>query len=149
MTVTPDTLRAVFTEFADKTAFPDPFVQFWLTNSAGFVNEARWGDQTDFGITLRTCHFMAMNAQPSALGAKGKPGQVKGLLTNKSVDGVTAAYDVSSVTIKDAGHWNMTKYGIQFRDLLRMMGAGPVEIGFDQASLVSASAWPGVLPSPF
>lgn len=141
---TPDQLRALFPEFESGT-YPDSMVQQWLTVGAGFVNASRWGDQTDFGVILYACHWLTLSKRQRDAASMGlAPGQNSGLLTSKSVDGVSAGYDASSVTIEGANHFNLTVYGVQFKDLARMFGVGVLQVGAEDGRSGSM-AWPGVI----
>ena len=51
-----------------------------------------------------------------------------GVLTSKSVDKVSASYDVSGVIDPDAGFWNNTGYGREFYWWWSMSGAGGRQI---------------------
>lgn len=141
--------RTDFAVFADSCVYPDPMVLFWLAVADKVLNADRWNDMRVTAIELFVAHQVAIGAN-DLLAAKRNaiPGMVQGVLTSESVDKVSAAYDASSVTYKDAGFWNMTSYGIQLWYLIQMFGAGPVMIGMgtDSAygSFTSASgAWPG------
>jgi hypothetical protein len=148
MTVTATSLRTVFPEFGDTAKYPDTLLNTWLGVAVGFVNAAKWGDQTDFGVMLWTCHRVTMAARAATAATAGKvPGQFSGILTSKGADGISAGYDASSVTLEGRGHWNMTTYGLQFSELSNLMGAGPVQVGVDDSAGVGS--WFGVVNPPF
>ncbi len=147
MAVTTASLRATFPVFADVTKYPEIQVQFWLTHATGFVNAEKWGDQADYGVMLFTCHMLSVSGTQTA-NSRGRAGAVPGILTSKSVDGVSASYDVSSAMLEGAGHWNLSTFGLQFRDLSRLMGHGPVQVGVDTYANAQA-AWNGVIYPPF
>ncbi|RQR87721.1 MULTISPECIES: DUF4054 domain-containing protein [unclassified Burkholderia] len=129
MSVTAAQLRTDFPEFSDPTKYPDPLVNMWLTVANSLVNASRWAELTNLGVELVTCHHLAISARDELSSAAGGiPGEVKGATSAKSVDKVSASYDTSSVTLADAGFWNMTSYGIRFLGLARMMGAGGLQI---------------------
>jgi hypothetical protein len=53
------------------------------------------------------------------------PGKgVGGIVTNKSVDGVSVSYDTNSITLDGAGNYNSTKYGREFWQLAMIVGMG-------------------------
>lgn len=144
MTVTVQTFRAAFPEFGGATtsSYPDPEVQFWLDLSAKLLDQTRWADLYDFGQQLFMAHNLALGFTSKADSASGlAPGQVKGAVTAASVDKVSYSRDASSVMLPDAGHWNLTTYGIRYKQLVRMVGAGPYQVG--QGDPVSVSAWTG------
>lgn len=148
MAATPATLRAMFPEFASPAQYPDTLLQTWLGVSVKFVNADRWGDSTDLGVMLAACHRVALAKRAQKGGAGGAaPGANTGLLVSKSADGISASYDASAVTLAGAGHWNLTTYGLQYKELANLMGAGPVQVGVDDGS--HSGAWPGVIQPPF
>lgn len=132
MTATVETFREDFPEFGTSPgtgAYTDARITFWLEIAALMLNLCRWGTLIDHGTELFVAHHLAMdNANQRAAAAGGSIGQTTGPLNNKSVDKVAAGYSTGEVTLENAGHWNMTTYGIQFFQLMRMMGAGPIQI---------------------
>ena len=86
-----------------------------------FVNTQRFKSMSDQALALYTAHMLKL-AQLE--------GEVKGILTDKEVDGVQGSYDVTSVIIKDGNHYNKTFYGIQYLQLAKMVGSGPIQINF-------------------
>jgi len=143
MPVTPASLRALYPEFA-VGAYPDAVIMPWIPIAERFVAVDRWGTLSDLGVTLWICHQITLSRQAAKQAAFGAiPGQTKGIVTSKSVDGVSVSSDVSSATESDAGHWNLTVYGTQFYRLLRMMGAGGIYLGAPDGS------GPGSPTAPF
>jgi hypothetical protein len=41
---------------------------------------------------------------------------------------VTQAYDTTAGIVPEAGHWNLTTYGMRFIQLVLMFGAGPIQV---------------------
>lgn len=127
--VTVERFRVDYPEFGDTTRFPDAAVERQLRMAASTLSEQVWGEQWADGIELRTAHYLTLGARNAALtAAGGLAGTVAGLMTSKQVDKVSASYDVSATTIQGAGFWNTTAYGVQFYQLLLMMGAGPIQV---------------------
>lgn len=127
--MTPAEFREAFPEFADTTKYPDSQVEFWMTVAVSLVNPERWGVLTDNGIALVTAHHLVIANQDQAVSSAGAtPGEVKGATASKSVDKVSVGYDTKSVTIDDAGFWNMSKYGIRYITLAKMFGAGGLQL---------------------
>jgi len=131
MTVTAASFRATFPVFASTTTYPDPQVQLWLSVAVQQVNAERWGTLTDMGVSLYVAHQLVLEQKASMGASSGAPGSTVGILSSKSVDGVSASYDVSASTEKDAGHWNLTTYGTRYWRFSKMMGAGPMQIGYN------------------
>lgn len=123
------TFRQDFPEFASTTDYPDAQVQFWLGVGGKLLRADRWFDLLDQGLELFTAHHLAIQAKDKKTSvAGGIPGAVQGQQTSKSVDKVSVSYDTSKVSYEDAGFWNMTSYGIQYWNLLMMVGAGGVQL---------------------
>lgn len=148
--VTPASLRARFPEFSNEEKYPDLMVQFWLDIAVKFVNESRWGDLTEHGVSLYAAHQLVLAQRAGGMSTRNgiAGGGRVGIQASKSIDGVSVSYDVSSVTMERGGHFNMTTYGLQFVHMSRMLGAGPVHVGADTMLTGSTSAWPGVLQFP-
>lgn len=121
--------------FADANDFPSYQFNFYLKLGKKLLPESRWGNPNDpdslidFGLTLFIAHYLTLfkrGMDASSIG--GDAGKVVGNETSKSVDSVSKSMDVSGVLITDAGHWNMTTFGIQFYELMMMAGAGGIQL---------------------
>lgn len=121
--------RQDFPEFADATKYPDSAVNFWLSIAIKTLPEDRWCDYLNMGLELFVAHNLTLAAQSQAVASVGgAPGQVKGPLSSKAVDKVSAGYDSGAVTLTDGGFFNLTTYGIQFLQLARMVGSGGIQL---------------------
>ncbi len=130
MTLSPAQLQTDLPEFADSDAYPDAVLSTWLTVASNLVNDDRWGNLAQIGTELCAAHFIVLATRDQAAASKNtEPGKVTGPQTSKAVGDVSASYDVSSVTMADGGFWNQTNYGIRFRSLARLMGAGGMQLG--------------------
>lgn len=147
---TPADLRAAFPEFVDPP-YTDATINYWLGIATKMVNVDRWGELYAHGVLLFTAHMLALarRSQVSVAGANGIPGIVTGVLSSKSADGLSASYDVSSITEENAGHWNLTMYGLQYIRAARMMGAGPIHIGLPKPDDFQGGYFPGVIMPVF
>lgn len=121
--------RADFPEFADATKYPDSAVNLWLSLGLKTLAPDRWCDYLDVGLELFIAHniTLAANNQLAEM-VGGTAGQVKGPLTSKSVDKVSAGYDTGAVALDGGGFFNLTTYGIQFLQLARMVGTGGIQL---------------------
>lgn len=122
------TFRTNFPEFADTTVYTNAQVNFWLSVAVSLVNADRWYDLYDQGVQLCLAHHLVLavrNVKTTANG--GMPGTVQGVQTAKAVDKVSVSYDASKIQNDDAGFWNMTAYGIQYWNLVQMVGAGGIQ----------------------
>jgi hypothetical protein len=126
------TFRAMFPEFTDLGAYPDLAITAYANLAKARLDERRWGEMLDYGISLYVAHFMALARKEAIARSSGKgnvaPGAMGGLVTSKSVDKVSVSYDVSTVLMKDAGQWNLTRYGAELYQLMGQMGAGGIQV---------------------
>jgi hypothetical protein len=114
-----DAFRAAYPEFE---ATPNYRLARYLDLAATFVTGQRWADSiADYGIGLWVAHHLALAGQPSM-------GGIKGPAASKAVAGVSVSYNVEAVVLVGGGHWNATRYGVEFLRLARMVGAGPVQL---------------------
>ena len=123
--MTPTDLRTNFPEFASATDYPDGQIQFWLNMAGVQLNIAAWADLLDMGTQLYVAHHLVLGARDrKAAAVGGAPGGSSGPQASKSVDKVSVSYDTGTATIENAGNWNLTSYGTQFYQLMRMVGMG-------------------------
>ena len=151
-------LRADYPEFADTDAYPDSGINYWLNLAGLLLNGARWGVSAadpwpdpapalalyDVATELFVAHNITIEkkaADAAAIGAV--PGESTGMVSGKSVAGVSISYDTAAAMEAGAGHWNLTVYGTRFAKLMRMAGAGPIQVGGCGGAV---GAWPGVIP---
>ena len=102
---------------------PEAQVQFWIDRAYALLDAIRWADQLDFGVTLYVAHMITLSQK-----AVSQKGSVVGVASSKSVGGVSVSYDTGSVTIRDAGSYNATIYGIQFYELVLMIGSSGLQL---------------------
>lgn len=123
------TFRQTMPMFADADQFPSAQFNLYLKLGMKLLPESRWDDLLDDGLTFYVAHYLTLYARDMAfVDVGGFGGKVIGNETSKSVDGVSKSMDVSSVLNADAGHWNQTTYGIQFYQLMMMVGAGGIQL---------------------
>ena len=134
MTATTTGFRASFPEF---NTSGDAQVTLYLGVATSFLSGAaddsanRWDSANlDYITYLFIAHHLALAARRLATAqAGGIPGDVRGPVTSKSVDKVSESFDTKAVTFEDEAFWNQTSYGIQFFQIVRMAGAGGVQLG--------------------
>lgn len=129
MTITNDQFRADFPEFANTVNYPESMLTFWRNLAYLLLNADRWGDVLDVGVELYMAHNAALEYQAFKQSKRGVPGTAVGMLTSKSVDKVSAGYDVSKVADEFAGSYNLTTYGMRLWRLIQQFGAGPIQVG--------------------
>lgn len=154
MAVTSAQFRVTFPVFADATVYPTPTIDFWLGLAYQLLDPGRWGTLIDYGAQLFAAHNLAIDYASTNGGQGSAPGQITGPITSASVDKVSYSRDSSSAMDPKNGHWNLTTYGLRYIRLVKMMGAGPVQVGapFGPASAgfgpESSGGWPGVYFPP-
>lgn len=121
--------RAAFPEFSDTSVYPDAQVTFWSNLAESLLPKCIWGDTWGFAVQLYTAHEITMaaqNAKTAAIG--GSPGQQGGIANTKTVGSVTVGYDSQANSETGAGWWNMTNYGKQLYRLIKIFGAGCIQL---------------------
>lgn len=152
--ITAEDFAKDYPEFADPEVYNPAMVKWWLTFAAKFINQDRWGapgtggegerTEFDYGQELYAAHQIVLEKRAfdeSQLGAA--PGVATGVINSKSVDKVSVGFDTGAATELNAGHWNLTIYGIRFKRLADSFGAGPVQVGCGWVPPFSGPAWPG------
>jgi hypothetical protein len=121
--------RAAFPEFSNTTTYPDAQLDFWASVAEAQVVQDIWGTMYTFGVQLYVAHEITLAAQNVASSSSGgSPGQSGGIATSKTVGSASVSYDQSVTSEKDAGWWNLTRYGQQYIRLARAYGAGCVQL---------------------
>lgn len=121
--------RSQFPEFSDTAKYPDAQLNFWASIAEQQVVQCIWGDQYTFGVKLYVAHEVTLAYQNVKVSSQGgTPGQNSGIANNKAVGDVSVGYDSSTNTEKDAGWWNLTNYGKQFIRMVRLFGAGAIQL---------------------
>jgi len=144
MTVTAASFRINFPEFTDAVRYPDAQLNFWIATAVLLLNADRWSTLRDLGTQLFIAHHIAIERRAQDEATNGEtPGTTTGPVSSKSGDKVSISFDTSAAIEERGGHWNLTVYGLRFRKLSKMMGAGPLQVGVDGPvpELSSAVAW--------
>lgn len=151
MTITVDQFRTNFPEFSDANAYLDETVQFWFDIAALFMNAPRWGAALDIGTQLYAAHNLSLQYNATSLGAaRQAPGSIVGTQTNGSIDKVSWARDASAAMMEGAGAYNLSSYGLRWYQMMKLMGAGAIQVGVPSASdQYYDGAWPGPFPAPW
>ncbi len=120
--------RNAFQEFNDTSVYTDESLTLWATLAEAQVG-CRWGSQSTMGVYLYVAHEITLGAQRvKAAVAGGNPGSTGGLINTKTVGSVTVGYDTQSTAGKDAAYWNLTGYGQKYWQLVRIFGAGVIQV---------------------
>lgn len=110
---------------------PVTILNIYLNLANACVKQARWHDMWAVAMGLFIAHFATLWLQGTADPNNGAAsvlaaGQARGLLTSKSVDGVSASIDYNTITqdLDGWAAWKLTTYGIQLATFGRMVGKG-------------------------
>jgi hypothetical protein len=125
------TFRESFPEFGDDTKYTDAMITFWASIATSLLNTERWGDLLSQGLMLYTAHHVVIayaNFKAEAGSGDAGFGFHAGLVSSKSVGGVSVSYNNQEVVITDGGEFNSTTYGRQFLFLARIKGIGGVQL---------------------
>ena len=118
-------LRAAFPEFASADTYPDLLAVYWLGMGNLQLSAARFGSSLSLAIRLYAAHNLVLAAQAAKQVAAGAAVGSGGILSSKSIDGVSASYDTSLTAFQNAGVYNATSYGQRLYGMLRAAGTGP------------------------
>lgn len=104
-------------------------IEMWSGLAERQVRSCIWKETTTLAQRLYTAHCIVIDAQNTKAAASGGvPGTSGGIANSKSVGSVSVAYDSVTSSEKDAGWWNRTTYGQQFYRLVRVFGAGVIQL---------------------
>lgn len=134
-----------FPEFANATTYPKPTVEFYLA-LGGELLGPRWGTLISFGLELFVAHNLSVEYEARRAAARGQnPGAVMSPVTGGSVDKVSYQRAAGSILDPKNGHWNLSQYGLRYIQLVKMVGAGPVQVhGAGAGGDVFPWAGPGI-----
>ena len=143
--------RKAFPAFMDPSCYPDHELNYWFTLGEKLLDKCRWGDLYSDGLYLFAAHNLALEFNSKKQALKGQqPGQVVGVLNSASVDKVSYSRDASAAMDPKNGHWNLTIYGLRYVRLVKMVGAGPVQVAPNPMGAgISALGWPGPMFGPW
>ena len=149
MTIDVTQFRSNYPEFANTDKFPDQVINYWIGIAYQMLSADRWGEQLDFAASLYVAHNVVIEARAVLTSnAGGLPGEATGPKSSKSVDKVSVSYDVGIASEQGGGHWNLTIYGTRLYRLIKLFGAGPLQVGIGAIPPYSGYAWPGPLTTP-
>lgn len=123
------TFRQDFPEFGDAARFPNSMITLWSKVGEAQISADRFGDVYTKAVELFTAHNITLAAGNVAASATGAmPGGNGGPVSQKKVGQVSVSYDTQAAMLPGAGHWSMTIYGRQFAQMLRLFGAGCIQL---------------------
>ena len=121
--------RELFPAFSE-SLYPEFAVETRLALGEAFLSEKVWKPQAVrvHAVGLYTAHFLAAYGSSSSGGSGKSEGSGMGVVSSKSVDGASISYDTGSTVEQGAGFWNSTPYGRELWQLMRVFGAGAVQL---------------------
>lgn len=124
--------REAFPAFTQEL-HPDARVAFHLRVAGLRLSPDRWDELLEDGIGLFVAHHLTLEAKTNqAKDGTGGMDAAAGTLASqtKTVGPVSRSrsYTNAAIADPDAGHWNLTSYGLQFRDLAKLVGMGGVQL---------------------
>lgn len=113
--------------------YPDAVVEMRLSLADRFFSPAVWQPEVvrEHAMSLYVAHYLAAYGSKASGGSGcGSAGQAMGMgvVTSKSVDGASVSYDVNVGAEAGAGFWNSTPWGRELYGLMRVFGAGAVQL---------------------
>lgn len=124
--ITPDDIRARYTEFASVTDYPDATIQTWIDKAVGELSETEWSDQYNEGLLAFTAHYLAWSTNTASQG--GGIGSI-GPVASRSIGDVSVAFagfggDMSQLE----AFWLATPYGQEYWRMVQLYGVGMLAI---------------------
>lgn len=141
MSVTPASFVIDYPEFGNQSEYPVPVINYYLALAGILLNQSRWGYPSatatnppttliDMATELFVAHHIAIEYRAQRAAAAGAPpGDATGPVASKSVGPISVSYDTGAVAEPGTGHWALTTYGMRFKSLCDMAGAGPLQLG--------------------
>lgn len=150
MTVTVQSFRQTFRMFADPDLAPDDAVNYYIGLATNFLTGSTPSGGTlfdalsfDRAVSLFIAHYLTLDArdlQASKIGG-GVPGELEGPATGKSIDKVSVNSDTKAVTWDNAAFYNQTRFGTELVGLIRMFGAGGIQLGAPSGTALPCGWW--------
>ena len=129
--VTSDSFRATFPEFANADVYPDARVSFWLNLAVKLTESRRWDESgfRDEAVCFVTAPHLTLATQAAESG-DGGAGLAAGAKTSESqsVGGASYSDGYDGSAYAGAGQYAATAYGRQYLDLARLVGMGGVQM---------------------
>lgn len=121
--------RELYPSFTE-ALYHDFAVETRLALGEEFLSEKVWRKVPvrTHAVGLYTAHYLAAYGSASAGGSGRSDGSGMGVVSSKSVDGASISYDTGSTVEQGAGFWNSTPYGRELWQLMRVFGAGAIQL---------------------
>lgn len=117
--------RTKFPEFSNVDVYPTSTIEAWAEIGCLLISCRVWKRAWFRGMALYIAHQITIEAQNVKLAANGGvPGTFGGVANSKAVGSASVGYDSASTSVEGAGFYNLTNYGKQFYQLVKVFGAG-------------------------
>jgi|SRR6185369_1521408 len=154
MAVTPQSFRQTFRMFKNPDVAPDDAIVYYTTLAMNALAGSTMGTRFDAisldrAVSLYVAHSLTLDARDiDAIGGGQNqtptgavPGEIKGPATTKTVDKVSVSFDTKAVSWEDEAYWNQTRFGVELVNMIRMFGAGGIQLGTPGAGDVDSVGW--------
>lgn len=129
MTISVAQFRIDYPEFASTANYPDSMVTYWLDLAYVLLNAWRFATVLDSAAELYTAHNCVLEFQAARGSARGgAPGAQKGAVSAESAGPASQSYDTAAAAEEGYANFNLTTYGTRLAGMIRMFGAGPVQL---------------------
>jgi len=121
--VAPADIKSRFPEFSSVS---DARIQLFIDDAELEVDETRWGDLYDKGVSYLTAHLLTIGE--STAGQTG--GTVGGVapIGSQNIGDVSVSWRHSSLIDDKVAYMNSTTYGQEYYRLMRRVGMGAVAV---------------------
>ncbi|NIV93798.1 DUF4054 domain-containing protein [candidate division KSB1 bacterium] len=123
MAVTPTTFKDRYPEFSSES---DSRIQIFIDDAELELEESRWGDLYDRGLSALTAHLLAI-ANKNAAGS-GSGTALAGKLASRTVGSVSVSFNSGQSTGSTEDFYLSTSYGAEYWRLAKMVGMGIVAV---------------------
>lgn len=118
-TISVSEFRSRYPSFTEDE-YPDAAVSVRIDLAEKFF--AGWDEAVqDHAVGLYVAHYLTAHGSSHSAPAMG-------IVSGKSVDGASVSYDTGTASEQGAGFWNSTTFGRELYQLMRIFGAGAVQL---------------------
>ena len=114
-------LTAFRARFPAFDATPDARIEYWLSDSARFIEETVFGTDFDLAQMLYAAHNLTLAGDGGSVELANMPDGITSLRSGS----LSLSFDTQTAQREAMGGWDATKYGVQLLALLKMKNSGP------------------------
>jgi hypothetical protein len=123
MAVTPTTIKTRYPEFA---SVADARIQVFIDDAELEMDEGRWGDLYDRGLSALTAHLLAIANRNAASAGTGI--SIGGALTARTIGSLSASFGSSPSNGSTEDYLRSTAYGADYLRLVQIVGTDIVVV---------------------